>query len=188
MPYYTRRRRGGGPLNWLRGKKNTNQQQIASLETQARAAARKSQSRVANILAQPGEFKYTDKERIFYEYQDLMDKIEKPQESVSAVATVIQSMETALKSPAARETGAVVITLPVFIVQLFIKAARVFLALMIFLFGIGPSLFGAENALAKAVYAAAPNVTFNTTEAAYKYARKVTGASQNNRGNVVEYS
>lgn len=172
------------------GKKPSPSQQIANLEAQKTAAVRKSKSRVANVLSQPGKVVYTNKARISANFdakiQELMSQIEKPQESASAVKSIVSSVETALKSQAARQTGAVVITIPVFVAQLFVKAARVFLAVMVFFFGLVPEAFGSEGAISNLVGKALPNRTFNTTARVYNAAKKFTGVV-NSPPSVQEY-
>lgn len=181
MPRYTRKR-GGGLFDFFKPKASTPQQQIANLELQKAAAKRKSQSRVANILSKPGEVVYTNKQRIDAEFgakiKELMSQIEQPKETQAAVGSVTASIEAALKSQAARETGAVVIAIPVGLAQLFVKAARVFLAVMLFIFGFAPAGLLGSNALVTAVTAVAPNLKFNTTKGAYNAARRFTGANK----------
>lgn len=179
MPYYTRRRRGGGIFNLLSAKKNVRARQIANLEAQKTAAMRKSKSRVANVLSAPGTVIYTNKQRISGEFdtkiKELMSQIENPSETASALNTVVSSVENALKSQSARQTGAIVITIPVLVGQLFIKAARIFLAVMVFMFGLAPAMMGSETAVAEIVKGVAPNTQFNTTKAAYARAKQFTG-------------
>jgi hypothetical protein len=188
MPNYTRRRRGGGLFDMFSGKKNNRAQQIANLEAQKTAAMKKSKSRVANVLSAPGTVTYTNKARIAGEFdakiKDLMSQIENPQQTASALNTVANSVENALKSQSARQGGAIVITIPVFAAQLFLKAARLFLAIMVFFFGLAPAMFGAESAVSELVRMVAPNMAFNTTKAAYSKAKQFTGVRNN--GTVVE--
>lgn len=142
-----------------------------------------SKSRVANVLGTPGQVRYTNKERIEASYQKALEElkaIEKPVETTSALRMVAENVETALKSQQARETGAIVLTIPVGAAQLFLKAVRVFIAAMLFIFVDIPSM----GSIPTAAYAL-PNRGFNTTMNAYGRARKLTGA--NTRGNVVNY-
>jgi hypothetical protein len=184
MPKYTRRKRGGGLFDFFSGKSKQNaiKQEISSLEAQRNAAVRKSKSRVANVLSKPGEVVYTNKNRIRQEFhqkiEDLMMQIEQPEQSKSALETLSSGLESALKSQRARETGAVVLTIPVGIAQLAVKALRIFLAIFAFFLGLTPAMFGAEGAISELVGLAAPNTRFNTTRAAYQRAREFTGASE----------
>ena len=183
MPKYTRRKRGGGLFDFLSGKpKQANiMQQVSSLEAQRNAAVKKSKSRVANILSKPGEFVYTNKNRIRQEFhqkiEDLMMQIKQPEQSKSALETLSTGIENALKSQRARETGAVVLTIPVGVAQLAVKVLRIFLAVFALFIGMGSAFLGSEGAVAALVGMAAPNAKFNTTRAAYQQARELTGAS-----------
>jgi hypothetical protein len=185
MPKYTtRKRRGGGMFDFLTGKsKQANiVQQVSSLEAQRNAAVKKSKSRVANFLSKPGEVVYTNKNRIRQEFhqkiEDLMMQIEQPEQSKSALESLSSGLESALKSQRARETGAVVLTIPVGVAQLAAKVLRVFLAIFALFIGMGSAFFGAEGAVAHLVSMVAPNNKFNTTRAAYQRAREFTGASE----------
>lgn len=182
MPRYTRRRRGGGLLNMFKGKPSATETAVANLEAQKNAAMRKSKSRVANVLSAPGTVVYTNKNRIAGEFdakfKELMSQIENPQESASALKSVITSVETALKSQTARQTGAVVITIPVFVAQLFVKVGRVLLAiiaLFFVFFATRGELAGDSTAGSNLVGTIFPNTKFNTTARAYNAAKRFTG-------------
>lgn len=139
-----------------------------------------SKSRVANILSAPGQVKYTNKEAIEARYQKAiqeLQKIEKPQETVSALQTMSASLETALRSKAAKETGAIVITIPVGVAQLAFKAIRLFLSVLIVIFIDLPLGFLSGSPAVDLAAAVAPNRTFNTTAKAYQQARAFTGAN-----------
>jgi hypothetical protein len=134
-----------------------------------------SKSRVANILGTPGNFKYTNKERIEANYQKALETlktIEKPAESASALRTVVDRVQTALQTPEARTAGAVAITIPIGVAQLFVKLGLLFLAVLTFLFIDIPSM----GQIPVSAYVA-PNKSFNTTRAAYNQARRLTGAN-----------
>lgn len=184
MPKYTtRKRRGGGIFDFLsvKPKQAEIQQQVSSLQAQRNAAIKKSKSRVANVLSKPGEVVYTNKNRIRQEFhqkiEDLMMEIEQPEQSKYAMETLTYGIENALKSQRARETGAVVLTIPVGIAQLVVKVLRIFLAIFAFFIGMGSTFIGSEGAISELVGMAAPNSKFNTTRAAYQRAREFTGAS-----------
>lgn len=192
MARYTRKR-GGGLFDMFSSKKNT-KQQIANLEAQKLAAMRKSKSRVANIFTKPGEVTYTNKQRIDAEFgekiKELLSQIEKPQETKAAVSSVVSSVENALLSESARKTGAVVITIPVGLAQLFVKAARVFLAMMFLIFvGLPAGVLGSNSAVSTAGLIA-PNLQFNTTARAYNEAKKFTGVGRSgavNKSSIPEF-
>jgi hypothetical protein len=174
---YTRKnktRRGGGLFNFLSGDKAPASTAESNLKAKRNYNLKHSKSRVANILAKPGNFKYTNKERIQEQYQkgiDALRALEKPAESVEALKSVSDKVAQALQSQTSREAGAVVITIPIGVAQLFLKMARVLLAAMIFFFWDIPS-FG-QMPLSTTVL---PNATFNTTQEAYNRARRLTGA------------
>lgn len=180
-------KRGGGPLNYVKGKLGfTNTTPVVGPNglTNAQRATlnvkkRKSQSKVANYLKTPGEFKYTNKERIEKEFRLAVEELkeENPEEVKQSVLTIQEQIIAGLKSQVSRETGAVIITLPVGIAQILVKALRVFLAFFALFVGFAATLFGSENAIARIVSAALPNTQFNTTSNAYRHARKFTGAT-----------
>jgi len=136
-----------------------------------------SKSRVANYLAKPGSVTYTNKERIRNEYQKAVDalrKVEKPAETASALGSIASQLKEALKSPQARETGAVVITIPVGVAQLAYKAMMIFIAALVLIFWDIPTM----GMIPLSAYIA-PNAKFNTTKNAYGEARRFTGANSN---------
>lgn len=171
---YTRKTKRGGVFGFgsnpsamnvamsnLKGKRNFNK--------------RYSKSSVANVLARPGNFKYTNKERIEAKYQQALGelkKIEQPKETASALKTIAEKLKQAAESKEARETGAVVITIPVGLAQLAWKAMWIFLAAMAFVFVDIPSMGSIPFSAALI-----PNRNFNTTQKAYKKAKNLTGAS-----------
>lgn len=133
-----------------------------------------SQAKVANVLRKPGQFSYTNKERIESEYQKAiaeLKKIEKPKETASALQTLATKLRDAAESDAARKAGAVTITIPVGVAQLAWKAMWFFVAAMAFLFIDIPSM-GTIPVSA----ALAPNRNFNTTRSTYDWAKEKTGA------------
>jgi antitoxin component HigA of HigAB toxin-antitoxin module len=174
MAYTRKNRRGGGMFDLLLGKPKTDP--VANLKAKRDYNLAHSKSRVANILGTPGNFKYTNKERIEENYQKAiaeLKKLENPKETASALQTMISKVNTALQSPEARKTGAVVITVPVGIAQLFVKAAMLFLSALTFVFFDLPSM-GSIPLSAALV----PNRGFNTTKAAYNQAKRLTGANK----------
>lgn len=176
MAYTRKNRKGGGMFNLLLGKpKSVNA--AANLKAKRNYNLAHSKSRVANILGTPGEFKYTNKERIEESYQKAiaeLKKIESPKETASALQTIVTKIKTALESPEARRSGAVAITIPVGVAQLAVKAFMIFIAAMALVFIDLPS-FGTIPMSASLL----PNTTFNTTKAAYNQAKKLTGATIN---------
>lgn len=183
-------KRGGGMFDIFSSKPTTPSQTVSTLEAQRNANLRKSKSRVANVLAKPGEFKYTNKEAIRAKYDQAIEelkKLEKPQESVSALKQLSESLDKAMKSQTARETGAVIITMPVGVAQLVVKALRLFLAALVLIFsniisGLMSGSFDVD--LAAGV---APNAGFNTTKQLYNKARKLTGAMGTQVSNVQNF-
>lgn len=186
----TRKARGGGLFDFFTGSKPsvgsnglTNAQR-----TQLQINKSKSQSKVSNYLGTPGKFKYTNKERIEQEFRAAIKEMGNLKEARSAVQEVRDKLESALKSQTSRETGAVVITLPVGLAQIFIKALRVFLAFFALFIGLAATVMGQENAVARIVSATLPNTSFNTTKKFYKGARTFTGANATNESpSVVNY-
>lgn len=178
MKTHTRKnKRGGGMLDFLTGAKPTTPTEtVSSLQAKKNYNLKHSKSRVANVLGTPGEFKYTNKEAIKAKYDQAIDTLralDKPVESASALRTVAEKVSQALQSKEARETGAVVITIPVGVAQLFYKVASVILAAMVFIFWDMPSM----GSIPLSAYVL-PNKGFNTTGKVYKNARKFTGANK----------
>jgi hypothetical protein len=174
MAYTRKNRKGGGMFDLLVGKPKADP--AANLKAKRDYNLAHSKSRVANVLGTPGAFKYTNKERIEDNYQKAiaeLKKLENPKETASALQTMIGKVNTALQTPEARKTGAVVITLPVGVAQLFLKAAMLFAAALAFVFIDVPSM-GSIPVSAALV----PNRGFNTTKAAYNQAKKLTGANK----------
>lgn len=168
---YTRKAKRGGVFGFGNKPKNTT---ISNLKAKRNYNMKHSKSRVANVLGVPGQVRYTNKERIEGEYQKVIEelkKLEQPEESVSALKTISEKVQKALESQEARETGAVVITIPVGVAQLFLKVARVMLAVLLFVFVDVLSMWTMPvSALVM------PNMNFNTTTNAYNKARRFTGA------------
>ena len=162
---------------------NSKQTSTNTLKAKRNYNLKHSKSRVANVLGTPGQIRYTNKERIESEYQKAISelrKLDKPVESASALRTVTEKVKTALESQEAREAGAVVITIPIGVAQLFLKVARVMLSAFVFLFWDIPTM----GSVPLSPYVL-PNKNFNTTKNVYNTMRKFTGA--NTRKNVVNY-
>jgi hypothetical protein len=178
---YTRKnRRGGGLFNFFSGKPTANSA-VSNLKAKRNYNLAHSKSRVANVLATPGKFSYTNKQAIEERYQKAVNelkKLERPQETVSALQQLSGSLDRALSSSAARETGAVVITIPVGVAQLAFKALRLFISALILVFIDLPLGFMSGSMAVNLAAGVAPNRGFNTTRSAYAQARKLTGANQ----------
>jgi hypothetical protein len=178
---YTRKAKRGGVFGF--GSKNSVNSSTNALKMKRNYNLKHSKSRVANVLGAPGQIRYTNKERIESEYQKAISelrKLDKPVESASALRTVTEKVKTALESQEAREAGAVVITIPIGVAQLFLKVARVMLSAFVFLFWDIPTM----GSIPLSPYVL-PNKNFNTTKNVYNTMRKFTGA--NTRKNVVNY-
>lgn len=184
------RRKGyyGGSL-FSFGSKPTGSSTVSNLKAKRNYNVAHSKSRVANILSKPGQLTYTNKQAIEAKYQQAiqqLSQIEKPKDTVSALQAVSTKLETALQSQVAKETGAVVITIPIGLAQLAVKAIRIFLSVLIVIFVDLPlGVFSGSPAINLAA-AVAPNRAFNTTARAYQQARKFTGANSNK--SVVNYA
>lgn len=143
-----------------------------------------SKSRVANLLSTPGDFKYTNKEAIKAKYERAIQELQtldKPTETVSAVRLLQSKIDSALQSQMAKETGAVVITIPIGLAQVLAKALRLILSALLLIFVDLPSGFLSGSMTVNGAAAIAPNRTFNTTKKAYQHARQYTGANPNTR-------
>jgi antitoxin component HigA of HigAB toxin-antitoxin module len=168
---YTRKAKRGGVFGFGNKAKNT---ATTNLKAKRNYNMKHSKSRVANVLGVPGQVRYTNKERIEGEYQKAIEelkKLEQPAESASALKTISEKIKKALESQEARETGAIVITIPVGVAQLFLKVARVMLAAFVFLFVDLPSM--GTIPMSASVF---PNSNFQTTTNMYNDARRFTGA------------
>ena len=131
----TRKNRKGGAL-FNRFRKPAGSA-VSNLQGQRNFNLRHSKSRVANVLSRPGQLSYTNKEAIEAKYQAAISQlksIENPMETASALQQVSESLSSALQGRVARETGAVVITIPVGVAQLLFKALRLFLSMIALLF------------------------------------------------------
>ena len=176
---------GGGLFNFFTGRKaapTVATPIISNLKAKRNYNLAHSKSRVANYLSKPGTVTYTNKERIRSEYQKAVDelrKIEKPTQTASALGSIAAQLKEGLKSPKARETGAVVITIPVGVAQLAYKAMMVFIAALVFVFWDIPTM----GTIPMSAYLL-PNAQFNTTRNAYGEARKYTGANKGNSNNI----
>lgn len=139
-----------------------------------------SHSRVANLLRAPGSFQYTNKQAIETQYQQavaMLKSVEQPKETTSALQQLSASIDQALRSQVAKETGAVVITVPVGVAQLALKALRLFLSVLVVLFIDLPLGFMSGSHGVNLAAAVAPNTQFNTTRSLYQKARQLTGAN-----------
>ena len=142
-----------------------------------------SKSRVANVLRKPGQVTYTNKERIQQEYEKAVGelrKIEKPAETAGALNALATKLRDALNSAEAKQTGAVVITIPVGVAQLAYKAMLLFIAALVFVFWDIPTM----GTIPLSAYIA-PNASFNTTKDFYGEAKHFVG--MNSKRNVLNY-
>lgn len=177
MVYTRKNRRGGGLFNGLMGKSANAPMAptMSNLKAKRNYNLKHSKSRVANVLSAPGQIKYTNKERIEKEYQKAVEqlrKLENPVETVSTMKKVIEKLNQGLQSEEARLTGAVTLTLPVGLAQVFIKALLVIVAALVFVFWDLPSM----GSIPLSAYIL-PNRSFNTTKSAFQAAKGVTGAT-----------
>ncbi len=184
------RRKGmyGGSL-FSFGSKPSSTSMVANLKSKRNYNLAHSKSKVANILSKPGQVIYTNKQAIDAKYQQALQQlsqIEKPKDTVSALQILSSKIDSALQSQRARETGAVVITIPVGLAQLAAKAIRLFLSVLIVVFVDLPLGFLSGSPAVNVAAAVAPNRRFNTTAKAYQQARKFTGAVSNSP--VVNYA
>jgi hypothetical protein len=167
---YTRKQRRGGGFFKPRGSSEANK-----LKAERNYKLAHSKSRVANVLGTPGSVRYTNKERIEQSYQAAIEhlkQLENPKETVSALRSIVDRVRTALQSTEARKTGAIAITIPVGIAQLFVKAALVMLAVLAALFVDIPSM--GTIPVSTSLF---PNRSFNTTEDVYRRAKQFTGVN-----------
>lgn len=139
-----------------------------------------SKSRMANILQTPGTVAYTNKQAIEDRYQLALAELtamEKPKETVHALQQLSVSLERAISSQVARETGAVVITIPVGVAQLAFKALRLFLSFLILVFIELPLGVMSGSPAVNLAASIAPNTRFTTTANMYQKARQFTGVT-----------
>ncbi len=187
-------KRGGGPLNFIKGKLGLtsttpvvgNNGLTNAQRQQLQIEKSKSHAMVSNYLKTPGEFKYTNKERIEKEFRSALDDIKKedPKEVTSSLKTLYDGLVKAYQSETskkigvgAREVTAVTITLPVGGLQIMIKGLRLIIAFFVFWIAVVGNFLQLDIAIAKAVQAAAPNASFDTTSNFYKGARQFLGAN-----------
>ena len=168
-------RRGGGLKNLLMGKSQNAPQgpSLSILQARRNSNLKHSKFRVANVLSVPGQSKYTNKERISAEYEKAVEhlrSLEQPVETAQAMKGFSDKLKAALESEEARMAGAVTITLPFGAAQLLMKALRVFLAALVFLFWDIPSM----GTIPLSAYIM-PNRGFNTTAKIYNAAKGLTG-------------
>jgi hypothetical protein len=186
MPYTRKQKqRGAGFFDFFTSK--TNNTSMTNLKSKRNYNVAHSKSRVSNVLASPGQFKYTNKEAIQARYEKAfqqLQRVEKPKETFSALQTISASLDSAIQSQAARETGAVVITIPVGVAQLVLKALRLFISVLVIVFIDLPLGVMSGSPAVNVAAAVAPNTRFNTTANAYRRAKLLTGAT---KLNVVNY-
>jgi len=179
MVYTRKNRRGGGLFNRLMGKSaNTPMAPtLNSLKAKRNYNLKHSKSRVANVLSTPGQVRHTNKERIEAEYQKAVDqlrKLENPVETASTMKTIVESIKDKLQSDEARLTGAITLTIPVGVAQVFIKGLLVFIAALVLVFWDIPTM----GSIPLSPYVM-PNRSFNTTRSAFQAAKGVTGVNRN---------
>jgi hypothetical protein len=171
----TRKQRGGS--FW---KTNATAKAASNLKAKRNYNLAHSKSRVANVLQRPGQFEYTHKQAIEGRYQEalaLLRSVEQPKETATALQQLSASIDRALSSQTVRETGAVVITVPVGVAQLALKALRLFLSILIVVFIDLPLGFMSGSPAVNLAASVAPNTKFNTTASLYQKARQFTGAN-----------
>jgi len=181
-----RNQKGAGFFDLFTTKTNTTT--VSNLKSKRNYNLAHSKSRVSNVLASPGQFKYTNKEAIQAKYEKAfqeLERVEKPKETFSALQAISTSLQTAIQSQAARETGAVVITIPVGVAQLALKALRLFLSALVIVFIDLPLGVMSGSPAVNVAAGVAPNRGFNTTVNAYRKAKILTGAT---KSNVVNYA
>lgn len=143
---------------------------------------RHAKSRVANVLGTPGEFKYTNKERIEREYQDRLQKISvslgvplsevkegmnevkdvSQKETVGVMRSLGDTIDQAIKrNPTAT---VVTVTLSVGLAQLAVKVMRVMVAFFVFWLALPAVLFNLFEGLPYMLKEILPNTQFNTTK------------------------
>lgn len=149
-------------------------------------------SRVANVLGTPGEFKYTNKERIEKEYQMRIERIAESfgvpldeikegmkdvktvtqKESVATMRTLEQRIEEAIKR---NPTAAVVtVTLSVGLAQLALKVLRIMVAFFVFWLALPLAIFNMFDGLPYLMKEMLPNTQFNTTRSWYEWIKGKT--------------
>lgn len=158
---------------------------VPNTTTSARAnrdyQMRHAKSRVANVLGTPGEFKYTNKERIEEEYKTRLQKIAtslgvplseikegmqevkdvSQKETVNTMRSLGDTIETAMKrNPTAT---VVTITLSVGLAQLAVKVLRIMVAFFVFWLALPLALFHMFEGLPYLIKEILPNTKFNTT-------------------------
>ena len=171
----TRKQRGGA--FW---KTNSTAKALSNLKAKRNYNLAHSRSRVANVLGTPGTFQYTNKQAIQDRYQQavaLLKSVEQPKETASALQQLTSSIDRALSNQIAKETGAIVITVPVGVAQLALKALRLFLSVLIVVFIDLPLGFMSGSPAINLAASVAPNTKFNTTASMYQKARQFTGAN-----------
>lgn len=180
--YKTRKNhRGGSRFRLFSETKVPQTTSLSMLKAKRNYNIAHSKSRVGNYLSRPGQVNYKEKAAIQANYQEAIAKlqsIEKPKESVGALRLLSDSLQAGLGSARAKETGAVVITIPVGIAQLAIKVIRILLSVLVVIFIDLPLGVMAGSPAIDVAVAVAPNSTFNTTQSIYQKAREFTGADK----------
>ncbi len=129
-------------------------------------------SRLSNEERKPGNFRYTNKERIEEDFNKEINKIDQvldtikadPKLTQNATSYLISEMETALKSETARKVGVVTLTLPIVLVQVCVKILRVITLLL-----------GLFTSLVPVLHPKKSVGTFNTSENLTKKIAKKLG-------------
>lgn len=168
------------------------QQQAKAAFTEAQyianVATSRAKSRVANYLGAPGNFTYTNKNRIQGELADRISQIEEefgvshaeimsgveaaqttsPKDVMSTISQLKSQLESQLTGSTA---AAVTLTIPVGVAQLAVKAFRIMLAIAIFVFATIPAgLMGVNTTTTTlAMSAALPNTNFSTTAKSFAF-------------------
>jgi hypothetical protein len=164
----------------------------------------KSKARVANILGTPGEFKYTNKERIESEFQSKIAAIEAQygithEEILDGVADAqslgakdvtgtLRDMKNRLEEQIVAvgpTAAAVTLTIPVGLAQIAVKVFRIMLAIAIFMLATIPAGLMGVNATttSMAMSAVLPNTNFTTTKNSFAFLKDAF-KRKNNRGAV----
>ena len=165
---------------------------VAAARAKRNYEMRHRKSRVANVLGTPGEFKYTNKERIEKEFQMRIERVAESfgvpleevkegmrdtktvsqKDSVNAMRTLEQRIDEAIKS---NPTAAVVtITLSVGLAQLAVKALRIMVAFFVFWLALPLAIFQLFDGLPYLMKELLPNTQFNTTRSWYEWIKGKT--------------
>jgi hypothetical protein len=179
----TRKRQTGGLPSFgnFFGRRNKTSKAEANLKESRDYKLRHAKSRVANYLGsskgerKPGNFRYTNKDRIEKEFEDALQKLkeeENPKDIANASKTLLSELEKGiykLNTQGTRTAAAITITLPIGIAQLLIKVLKLaFFALgMVF----PPLLAFMDSKQVDSLM----NMKFNTTKEIYGNAKNRIG-------------